>query len=187
MGLALTNPKAVNLSYIKIGVIVGKYANIITAPNSLMPLENIKIKPERTDFFAKGRLIVKNTFVFEAPKFNAAFSKFCGTLEKPSIATIIRNGMLTYAIATAIPSGESIKLIPSEPAILPIIVSLETSPSTAIPAAECGITIGILIIPSNRLLNLKFFFEIMYANGMANIEQTKQAANETHRVKKMLD
>lgn len=84
---------------------VGKYAIIITAPNSLIPLENMRIIPEKIDFFARGRAIVKNILLFEAPRPDAACSRRKGISENPLIADMIRNGILTNAIATPIPNG----------------------------------------------------------------------------------
>lgn len=71
-------------------------------------------------------------------------------------------------------------------AAFPIAVSRETSPKIAIPAAECGITIGILIIPINRFLKRNVFLAMMYANGTAKSVLIAVAATETQIVTKML-
>ena len=129
---------------------------MITAPNSLNPRANIIIRPDKIFFHANGSEMVKNTLTGEAPKFNAVFSNRTGTFSNPSRAAFIKKGMLTKAIAIAIPIGCPTKLSPTVEAILPRTESLDINPKTAIPAAEWGITMGKSIIPLIILLNLKF-------------------------------
>ena len=115
---------------------MGWYATIITAPNSLMPRANIRIRPETILRQANGSEMVKKTLAGEAPSVKAAFSSRTGTPEKPSRAAFTRNGRLTKAIAIAIPAGCPTKFNPIAEPICPSTESRETKPSIAIPAAE---------------------------------------------------
>ena len=107
-----------------------------TAPNSLIPLPNIRMKPDSILFQASGREMVKNTRIGEAPKVSAAFSSRTGTASNPSRAELIRKGILTNAIAMAMPIGCPTRFNPNEAATLPMAESLVIKPRIAIPAAE---------------------------------------------------
>lgn len=104
-GRAYCNPKELNLSKISTGAVMGWYAIIITAPNSLIPLANIITEPEIICRMASGMDMVRNTRNGEAPRFNAAFSRRSGTPVNPSLAALRKNGRLTKAMARIIPDG----------------------------------------------------------------------------------
>ena len=159
---------------------------MITAPNSLMPRANIRIKPETMLRQAKGSEMVKNTLAGEAPSVRAAFSSLTGTPINPSRAAFIRNGRLTNAMARAIPAGCPTKFSPIDDPIFPTNESRETNPSMAIPAAECGITTGKSIIPETMLFNGNSFRASKYASGIAAIAKKMVAASETQIVSFML-
>ncbi|MHC4715173.1 MAG: hypothetical protein ACYTAN_18200 [Planctomycetota bacterium] len=89
-------------------------------------------------------------------------------------------------MAAMIPAGESTKLKPSFPAVLPARLFLETTASTATPAAECGIMIGISIMPVTTLFNGKFLRARRYAKGIAPTAQTRVPAIATQRVSQTL-
>ena len=121
---------------------------ITMAPNSLSPLANIITKPETILRPARGTDIVKKTLADEAPRLLAVFSSLSGTDRKPSLAAFTKKGMLTNAMAAEIPIGFPTKSNPTDEAALPRNEFLDKKPNIAIPAAECGITIGKSIIPS---------------------------------------
>ncbi|GAF98120.1 unnamed protein product, partial [marine sediment metagenome] len=131
------------------------------------------IKPESTDLQASGRDIVKNTLRGDAPRVRAAFSSRSGTAVKPSLAPLIRKGRLTNAMATIIPAGLPINEKPAFSANFPVTLFLEITPSTAIPAAECGITTGKSIIPVIRRFSGKFLRANRYEKGTAKNERIR--------------
>lgn len=159
---------------------------ITTAPNSLKPLANIITKPVTIFLFAKGSEILKKTFKGEAPRLKAAFSRRSGTASKPSRAALIRKGILTNAMAAAIPKGLPTKSIPTEDAALPAIELRDKKPSMAIPAAEWGITIGKSIIPKINFLKIKFLRASKYARGIAPTAINNVAPNEVNNVSLIL-
>ena len=159
---------------------------ITTAPNSLKPLANIITRPVTIFLFAKGSEILKKTFNGEAPRLKAAFSSRNGTASKPSRAALTKKGILTNAMAAAIPKGLPTKSIPTEDAALPAIELRDKKPSKAIPAAECGITIGKSIIPKISFLKIKFLRACKYASGIAPIAINNVAPNEVSKVSLIL-
>ena len=84
--------------------VIGWYAMITTAPNSLMPRPHIRIIPEIIPFHDKGRDIVKKTLKGEACSVLAAFSNRGSIAAKACRAEFTRNGTETNAIATEIPA-----------------------------------------------------------------------------------
>lgn len=158
----------------------------MTAPNSLIPLPNIRTKPVIMLLHAIGSEMVKNVLNGDAPRLLAAFSRFTGTARNPSREALIIKGTLTKAMARAIPSGCPTMSKPMEEASFPINVSLETTPSKAIPAAECGITMGRSIIPEMIFLPGKFFLASKYAKGTARSEKNNVAPKDIPNVNPML-
>lgn len=185
-GRAYFSPNDPNLSKMSTGVTIGWYATIITAPNSLNPRANIMINPDKMFFQASGTEIVKNTRIGEAPRFKAVFSSRTGTFSKPSRAAFIKKGILTKAIARAIPTGCPTKLIPTTEAAFPKAESLEMNPKMAIPAAVCGITIGRSIIPLINFLNLKWDRAKKKDKGIAPIAKNNVDKKDTRKVSHIL-
>ena len=155
---------------------------MITAPNSLNPRAHIRINPDRTDRQARGRETVKKTLTGDAPNVKATFSNLSGTAANPSREALIKNGTLTNAIAKIIPAGLPMNFIPKYSAPCPNILSRDKIPKTAIPAAECGIIIGISIIPLTKLLSGKFLRASKYAKGIAKNENRIVPAIEVHKL-----
>jgi len=155
---------------------------MITAPNSLMPRANIITIPLTILRHAIGTEILKNTRDGDAPRVNATFSNRSGTAANPSRAALIKNGMLTKAMAKTIPVFVPTKLIPTDDAACPNQVSLEMHPSNAIPAAVCGITIGKSITPIITCLNLNFLRARIYARGIAAIPKNNVPIIDAERV-----
>lgn len=159
---------------------------ITIAQNSLIPRANIITAPLTMFRAANGIEMVKKTFKGELPRFNAACSSLSGTAENPSRAAFTKNGRLTNAIASTIPAGCPTKSIPKDEANLPAVVSLETSPSNAMPAAVCGITTGRSIMPSTSLFKWNFLRAKSHAPGKEMNAKIKVAVKDAEMVKIML-
>lgn len=185
-GRAYCNPNELNRSKIITGVVIGWYAIIITAPNSLIPRAHIISNPESTGLQAKGKDTVKKTRKGEAPKFIAAFSSLTGTALKPSMALVIKNGTLTKAMASIIPAVLLTNPNPMLSAILPGSVFRESTDSNAIPAAEWGITIGRFIIPIINFFKKNSLRANTYAKGIQAMAKIKVPIIDTQMVSQIL-
>ena len=69
IGFDALNPYSLNLSRIRTGAVLGKYAIIKIAPTSLIPLANVKILPDMILFLTSGKDMLKNVLTCEAPMF----------------------------------------------------------------------------------------------------------------------
>ena len=104
----------------------------------------------------------------EAPRLLATFSISGLTALNASSADLIIKGELTKAIAKTIPKRVSIKLMPMLENPAPIIVLGPKSNRSAIPAASCGIRIGMSMVASIMLFPGKSYLARIYAKGTPN-------------------
>ena len=82
-------PYAVNRSYMRTGAVIGLYATMITAPNSLMALAVHITEPNTILRQIRGKVTRKKVDVMLAPRLLEAFSSFSGIFSKPAFTVLI--------------------------------------------------------------------------------------------------
>jgi hypothetical protein len=137
-------------SYKYTGAVLGVYARITTAPNSLTARAQVSKHPVMIPLRARGNVTCLKTWKLEAPKLLAVFSIVGLTDPNASCALLIKKGALTKAIATTIPEAESTNLMPNDAKTPPIGEAGARTESSAKPAALCGIKIGRSMMESRK-------------------------------------
>jgi len=148
-------------SYKYTGAVLGKYARMTTAPNSLTDRAQVSKHPVRIPLRARGKVTCLKTWKLEAPKLLAVFSIVKLTDPKASCAFLIKKGALTKAMATTIPEMVSINSTPNSLKTPPIGEAGARTERRAKPAALWGIKMGRSMIESRKCFPWKSYLANM--------------------------
>lgn len=155
-----------------------------TAPNSPAARAHARINPTNTPREARGSAIRANAPNGELPSVLALCSSDGGIESNAEIALFVIKGNATNTCASIIP-----RIVPSNriPKLLyrisPINCCLENTLNNAIPAADCGIIIGISISDKRKVLPKKLCLLTAYAKGTQKIARTAVDTDAVTRVR----